>query len=338
MCKGRESVAPLAEGLLPEFDSPSAVSGRVQCHDVNGQMVVGDRTPCTAPPPLGLPDHCNADRRCLRVNEAEVECASSCFVNGSTLWGILCDGELWAPGSTGGVRCDRTTGMPDSVVRRCNNSCSVTLYDGSQPIAPNHLPMVKAALDKRIKSREEFVFTVVGGTREDPKLEPGYPGGGNNRGWTWHQGVPSGLERPSIGPWVLVAVLQYSCGCGPSAVLDWFMEKGDGAGGFWWRLDPNPNDLQKYVIFMNEITVMGRDNNGSCYVALVDTPTVKEGKWMALGRVEWSAEGPLTCTDQSQFHRKNTAKGEGKKLPGPGRIKGLPPMKGSGRIHGGGDP
>lgn len=359
-CGGGKSLGEVA--LLPDYDgevwarrprashSGGAVvlsqtaavapsrGGPEYCTDTSGQRVSGTPVPCSSPPPAGFPPHCAALRKCLMVNEVEVECGAFCTVNGKKTWGVLCEGKVWTSGASEGVPCQTTTATPNETPAPCKNSCSVTLYDGTGAIPPKHRPLVRDALKKRANSPDPGVFSVLGGTKTAPIFEPGY----QNPGWWWHQGQPSGLGRSELAPWVVVAVLEYTCPCGPSARLDWFMKDEDGQGDTEWQLDPSPHSLAGYTNFMNAITQTGRGEGADkdlCFMAISDTPTKRTGQWLAVGRVTWAQEGPRECQDQAVFTRKSSRRGGSKRVGDPDKIMGgLPPMSGTGRVLGGGDP
>jgi hypothetical protein len=322
----------------PEEDCCTGFNGRA------GFSACGEVVPCPAPP-AGMPKACADSRKCIKTpGGAVVECVSFCTVGGVKIYGIQCDGGIWPAGGGGGWQKCSTTQSPPKPEPPCNNGCSTTIYADPNTIPKKHQQIVLNALERRVNAPVP-VLSLFESDNNRPVLRVGPQ---KNSRW-WQEGKPAGLgfaetEMEGFG---VVAVLEYTCACGPSALLDWFMESrliGAGAGGgpvSVWHQDPEIG----YDAYLNAITVTGQGEGNDadkCFVALSDTPGKDAGLWLAMGRVKWARPAPLECTSYAVFERKNQTTGRVR----PMAVKAMDgksqrfhkevPFTTTGRVHGSG--
>ena len=229
-----------------------------------------------------------------------------CYVNGVKVFGKLFNAGWILPRDGGpALKCDTTYASP----LECGGECNLYIYTSQSEIPLPHRKIVERAILQRFNVNPEWEWSHFGLSDGSGQLVPvvGRRGGVSWRRWT------AGRLREAIPTegHVFVAVLQYSCGCDPSAQLDWFKRASPRTDPYLqpWSWDPRGDEtfgrIPSYREYIDAIQVCEKPANpnekGPCLVAGADTPTgdFGEHQYAVVGTVRWKKGKTKECKKAS---------------------------------------
>jgi hypothetical protein len=188
------------------------------------------------------------------------------------------------------------------------------IHATNQAVPRRHKRIVEDAINRRLRS--PLVPDQVGPPDGTGGVLP-YVGPSADSPVPFHLFHRVSRDKPKVDAgikpgYVVVAVFEYSCGCSPSAQVDWFKREtpgGDPMSGLPFNQDPrgdvagDPNN-PSYRMWIDEISeCQGTDptkKGQRCMIAIADTPTgpFRFHQFVATGTVVWTGGKKVQrCSD-----------------------------------------